>query len=272
MKELRNKDNFNSNKSEMGPSSKRFVKKKPSYRDKPDENKINGIKIVPVKRRHVVDEATRALRRLYNKLRDKDTKVNSKHEIITKMLKIVGTNITNFCYKHDGSRMLQACIKHGNKEQRANIYNSLKDIYYDLILKNYSIYLASKIFRFSENKEREQIVNLSILPHFNKLVTSIKGQAFLNLIFKHSNLKIQELLFHHYLNKYMKISLESIRESFKEKVKENENNTAILIEQQSTFGEETVRQNLTAHLEKQLEKSIHKTYVFQFMLDNILIS
>jgi len=43
----------------------------------------------------------------------------------------------------------------------------------------------------------------------------------------------------------------------------------ILIDQQTTYGEENVRQSLTAHFEKQLEKSVHKTYIFQYVLDNL---
>ena len=271
MKQLTNKSNYKSNDTEMKASGKRF-NKKPDFNKrtyKKEDSNISGIKVVPVKRRHVVDEATKSLRRLYNKIRDKETKVTTKHETITKMLKIIGSNITQFCYKHDGSRILQACIKHGNKEQRVSVFTQLKDIYYDLIQKNYSIYLASKIYKLAENKEREEIVKLSILPHFNKLIKSSKGQAFLNFIFKYSNAKIQDLFFENYVNRYLKISLDSLRDTFKPKDVQMENSEAILIEQGTTFGEDNIRKNLTNHLEKQLEKSVHKTFIFQYTLDKI---
>ncbi len=273
MKQLKNKQNKDSDNTQMQPSGKRF-NKKPAFNKKPykDDNKIPGIKVVPLKRRHVVDETTKSLRRLYNKIRDKETKAPAKHDTITKMLKIIGTNIKQFCFKHDGSRMLQACLKHGNKENRLSVYNQLKDIYYDLIIKNYSIYLASKMFKMGENKEREEIVTHSIIPHFAKLLKSSKGQAFLNFIFKYSNAKIHEIFFNEYVRKYLKISLDLIKESFKPKDPQNEANDAIIIEQQTTFGEENVRKNIVAHLEKQLEKSVHKTFIFQYFLDRIFDS
>jgi hypothetical protein len=239
-----------------------------------NNNYSKDIKFVSGKRRRVIDSATKNLRRLYNKLMQKDEKkVINKPDIIDKIIKMVGNNFAEFCYKHDGCRVLQGSIKYGTKKQKHDLIQNLKPFMYDLVGKKYSIFLAIKIFKFAENKEKEDIVEKSILPNFNKLLKLSNGQAFLNYVFSNSPNNLKKRLVNHYINKVVKINekdLQTIGSSENTvKSETNEPNDAILVEKQGTYKQESVREAFKSHLEKQLEKGVHKVYIFQAFLNQV---
>ena len=129
------------------------------------------IKFVSNKRRRPVDDNTKSLRRLYNQLMQKEAKKKiNKVDIVNKVIKLINGNYAEFCFNHDGCRILQGSIKYGNRKQRQELIKNLKQYMYDLIIKKYSIFLAIKIYKFSEKQEREDIVKECIFPNFNKLL------------------------------------------------------------------------------------------------------
>jgi hypothetical protein len=236
------------------------------------------IKFVPNngnKRRRNIDANTKNLRRLYNKLMLKDTKNEAnKPDIVDKIIKLVGNNFAEFCYKHDGCRILQGSIKYGSKKQKQELIKNLKPFMYDLVNKKYSIFLAIKIFKFAENKEKEDIIKSCLIPNFNKLLKLSNGQTFLNYAFTNSPNNLKKKLVDHYINKIAKLTKDDIAAlaSTENTIKvdpADPSNDAFIVEKQGTYQQENVKDQLKLHLEKQLEKGVHKVYIFQAFLNQI---
>lgn len=250
-----------------------YAKGKNTY--KGNSQGIKYVKSTDKKRRHTVDENTKNMRRLYNKLMQKQ-KVNGKElnkpDIVKKIIHLVNGNYSELCFKHDGCRVLQGSIKYGDKKQRYEIIQNLIPHVYNLISKKYSIYLALKMVKYAENKQKEEIVKQGIYPNFGKIIKNSNGQAFLNFAFTNITNQLQNSMVDFYLTKYLKINEQKLKSLIAENTDESkkaENNEMIIVEKQGTYGQENIINDIKNHLEKQLEKLVHKTFLFQAVLNNI---
>jgi hypothetical protein len=261
-----NKENYNEDYSRGGKQQ--------------NKNYSKDIKFVSSnKRRRAIDDNTKNLRRLYNKLMQKDEGKNkkaiNKTDIVDKVIKMVGNNYADFCYKHDGCRVLQGSVKYGSKKQKQELIKNLKPFMFDLVSKKYSIYLAMKVYKFAENKEKEEIIDSALLPHFNKLVKLSNGQYFLNYVFSNSPNNLRKKFVTHYFNKVAKLTEKDLKTlgSTDNTVKldpcDPSHDVNIIVEKQGTYQQENVREALKSHLEKQLEKGVHKCFIFQAFLNQI---
>ena len=263
-------------------SGKRDFQKRSSggkrdFQKRPGTGKQDGdIKFVKGdKRRTVVDENTKSMRRMYNRLmqKSKDQKKEiNKVDIVKKIMKIVNGNYSDLCFKHDGCRVLQGSIKYGDKAQKSEIIKNLISHVYDLVVKKYSIYLAVKMFKFAEQGQKEEIINKSVYPNFGKLMKTTNGQAFLNFVFTNSSHSIQNGLVSYYMIKYLKVSEEQMKNMNENVIKEgtlahDPANDIIINEKQGTYAGETIKDNIKLHLEKQLERNVHKNFIFQAFLN-----
>jgi pumilio family protein 6 len=64
-------------------------------------------------------------------------------------MEMIGDKYNELCYKHDGCRVLQSLVKFGNRPQRAEVCDKLKENYIVLMQQKYSHYLASKVYSFA---------------------------------------------------------------------------------------------------------------------------
>ena len=236
---------------------------------------IKYVKNSEQKRRHTVDDNTKNLRRLYNKLMQKQ-KVNGKElnkpDIVKKILQLINGNYSELCFKHDGCRVLQGSIKYGDKKQRYEIIQNLIPHVYNLISKKYSIYLALKMVKYAENKQKEEIIKQGIYPNFGKIIKNSNGQAFLNFTFTNITNQLQNSMVDYYMSKYLKINEEKIKSLNAvnpDESKKPENNEMIIVEKQGTYDQENITNDVKMHFEKQLEKEVHKTFLFQAVLNRI---
>ena len=204
----------------------------------------------------------------------------NKVDLVKKVMKSVDNNYSELCFKPDGSRILQACMKYGDKTQKREIIKQLKSHLYELVVKKYSIYLAIKIFKYCDNKQKEELIAESILPNLGKFLKNGNGQLFLNYVFDNVLAKQQNLICEHYINKVLKISLKDIQnlnnenpaKNTTEYVNENPSdpsNDIIIIEKQGTYTQDNIKEKIKTHIEKQLEKGIHKVFCFQAFLNKI---
>lgn len=307
----------NNNKSDNNKSNK-FNKSKFNKGKKPSG--VDGIKFIANKKKKIVavDENRKNLRRLYNKLMLKDTgKKNptNKPEIVKKVIQQIDNNYNEFCFKPDGCRVLQGCIKYGNKSQKIQIIKSLKPQFYELIIKKYAIYLAIKIFKYSDNKQKEELLKECVLPNLGKLIKNAQGQLFLNFVYDNVLNKHQNLICDQYARKIFKANISDLKGKVKQgkttdnnnedilmkTENENENdeeeeqeqeennsnnsvdelennnnnemdeeeNNPILNEREGTYKQENLIGLLKTHIERQLEKGIHKVFCFQAFLSKI---
>jgi len=250
----------------------------------------DGIKFIANKgKKIVIDENRKNLRRLYNQLMMKDQKKKNpknKVDIVKRVMKSINNNYSEFCFKPDGCRVLQGCIKYGDRNQRKELIQHLKPQFYELIVKKYAIYLAIKIFKYSDNKQKEELIVDSLLPNFGKLIKNGNGQLFLNFVFDNIVVKQQNLLCDHYIKKILKAKIEDLNTLKNENTDKNtiqeENqaskdasdpsNDLIILEKQGTYKQDNLKETIKTHVEKQLEKGIHKLFCFQAFLNRIFES
>ena len=261
-------------------------KEKKDFKSKPKASFKKGEPRFVKQTKTQIDPTTKEMRSLYNKLMQ-NTK-SDKSLLIKKILSIIGENYENYCYKHDGCRVLQGCLKYGSKEQRNKIIESLMPFLFKIICGKYSIYLGNKIFKYSDNEQKKKILEDIIKPNFINLLKYSGGITFTKTVFMYSNTNYQDELIDLYIKEYFKIPLEKIKlikeaenlnkdkddeekdEDIKMKEEENEKKDNIIIDNsEKNYEAEDIIKKLKEHLEKQLEKNINKNFIFHGFLNKI---
>ena len=236
-----------------------------------NKNINNNIKNKKFIKKTSVSEQQKSLRKLYNKLMLKDKK--DKTEIVKKILLIIEDSYKEFCFKHDGCRILQGCLKYGDKNQKKVIINKLIPFLYEIINGKYSIYLSAKIFKYSDNNQKKKILNEIVIPNFKHLLKYSGGISFVKIMFQNSLKNFQEQLINLYIENYLKIPIDKINmlKNLDDNNETNENNietneNIIKTSKKNSFELETIKESLKTHIEKQLEQGIHKNFIFQGFL------
>ena len=242
-------------------------------KNKFEKKNKGGIKYVKNKKM-IVNDGTKQLRNLYNKLMLKDKK--DKTDLIKKILSLIDGKFEEICYKHDGCRILQGSIKYGSKEQKKLIISKLIPMLYNIINGKYSIYLASKIFKYADNNQRKEILEKVIIPNFKYLLKYSGGISFTKIIFSFSTSSYIDKLIDYYIKDYFKIPMDKIKKLSSENEINNENediemkNENIIINNSGNEIEnEETRKNIKVHLEKQLELGVSKNFIFHGFLNKI---
>ena len=206
--------------------------------------------------------------------------------LVKKILSLIGDKYESYCYKHDGCRVLQGCLKYGTKEQKNKIIEGLLPFLFKIICGKYSIYLANKIFKYSDTEQKKKILNETIKPNFINLLKFSGGITFTKTIFTFSNSNYQDELIDLYIKEYFKIPIEKIKlikeTENKNNKKENEDedediemkdeekkDNIIVDNSVENIEVEDIIKKIKEHLEKQLEKNINKNFIFHGFLNKI---
>ena len=143
-------------------------KQKSDFKSKPKSQYKKGEPRFVKSNKVQIDPTTKEMRSLYNKLMQ-NTK-SDKTLLVKKIISLIGDKYENYCYKHDGCRVLQGCLKYGSKEQKNKLIEGLHPFLFKIICGKYSIYLANKIFKYADNEQRKKILNEIIKPNFLNLL------------------------------------------------------------------------------------------------------
>ena len=251
-------------------------KQKTDFKPKPKSQFKKGEPRFVKSTKSQVDPTTKEMRSLYNKLMQ-NTK-SDKSVLIKKIISLIGDKYESYCYKHDGCRVLQGCLKYGSKEQKNKLIEGLLPFLFKIICGKYSIYLANKIFKYADNDQKKKILNETIKPNFINLLKYSGGITFTKTIFMYSNTNYQNELIDLYIKEYFKIPLEKIKiiretdnediEMKNEEKKENKDNIIVDNSEQNLEAEDIIKK-IKTHLEKQLEKNINKNFIFHGFLNKI---
>ena len=260
-------------------------KQKSDFKSKPKSSFKKGEPRFVKSTKSQIDPTTKEMRSLYNKLMQ-NTKAD-KSSLVKKLMAIIGEKYESYCYKHDGCRVLQGCLKYGNKEQRNKLIEGLLPFLFKIICGKYSIYLANKIFKYADNEQKKKILNETIKPNFISLLKYSGGITFTKTIFMYSNTNYQDELIDLYIKEYLAIPLEKIKliKESENKNNKNENNEDIEMKKgdkindneeniiidttEKNFEAEDIIKKIKTHLEKQLEKNINKNFIFHGFLNKI---
>ena len=258
-------------------------KQKSDFKSKPKYKKGEP-RFVKSNNKAQIDPTTKEMRSLYNKLMQ-NTK-SDKSLLIKKIIALIGDKYETYCYKHDGCRVLQGCLKYGSKEQKNKLIESLLPFLFKIICGKYSIYLANKIFKYADNEQKKKILNEIIKPNFLNLLKYSGGITFTKTIFMYSNTNYQDELIDLYIKECFKIPLDKIKlikeselnkkendedvEMKDENKKENKDKDNIIVDNsEQNIEAEDINKKIKEHLEKQLEKNINKNFIFHGFLNKI---
>ena len=258
-------------------------KQKTDFKPKPKSQFKKGEPRFVKSTKSQVDPTTKEMRSLYNKLMQ-NTK-SDKSLLVKKIISLIGDKYESYCYKHDGCRVLQGCLKYGSKEQKNKLIEGLLPFLFKIICGKYSIYLANKIFKYADNDQKKKILNETIKPNFINLLKYSGGITFTKTIFMYSNTNYQDELIDLYIKEYFKIPLEKLKiikesevnnkkednediEMKDEENKENKDNIIVDNSEQNLEAEDIIKK-IKTHLEKQLEKNINKNFIFHGFLNKI---
>ena len=258
-------------------------KQKSDFKSKPKYKKGEP-RFVKSNNKAQIDPTTKEMRSLYNKLMQ-NTK-SDKSLLIKKIIALIGDKYETYCYKHDGCRVLQGCLKYGSKEQKNKLIESLLPFLFKIICGKYSIYLANKIFKYADNEQKKKILNEIIKPNFLNLLKYSGGITFTKTIFMYSNTNYQDELIDLYIKECFKIPLDKIKlikeselnkkendedvEMKDENKKENKDKENIIVDNsEQNIEAEDIIKKIKEHLEKKLEKNINKNFIFHGFLNKI---
>ena len=196
-----------------------MAKEKGDFKSKPKSKFKKGEPRFVKSNKVQVDPTTKEMRSLYNKLMQ-NTKAD-KTSLVKKLISLIDDKYETYCYKHDGCRVLQGCLKYGSKEQKNKLIEGLLPFLFKIICGKYSIYLANKIFKYADTDQKKKILNETIKPNFINLLKYSGGITFTKTIFMYSNTNYQDELIDLYIKEYFKIPLDKIKIL---KESENKNN------------------------------------------------
>ena len=260
-----------------------MAKEKGDFKSKPKSKFKKGEPRFVKSNKVQVDPTTKEMRSLYNKLMQ-NTKAD-KTSLVKKLISLIDDKYETYCYKHDGCRVLQGCLKYGSKEQKNKLIEGLLPFLFKIICGKYSIYLANKIFKYADTDQKKKILNETIKPNFINLLKYSGGITFTKTIFMYSNTNYQDELIDLYIKEYFKISLDKIKilkelenknnnkddeniDMADEEKKDKKENIIIDNSEQNIEAENIIKK-IKEHLEKQLEKEVNKNFIFHGFLNKI---
>ena len=253
-------------------------KKDFNNKTKKNDSKKDGIKYVKNKK-IPIDNTTKEMRSIYNKLMQNNK--SDKSSLVKKVLSLIGGKYESYCYKHDGCRVLQGCLKYGTKEQKKELIDNLLPFLFKIICGKYSIYLSGKIFKYADNEQKNKILEEVVKPNFKDFLKYSGGITFTKMMFQYSNNNYQDELIDLYIKDYFKIPIEKLKqikelekaknkdEEKEKNKKENEDNNIIVDNSGKNFESEDIIAKIKEHLDKQLEKEINKNFIFHGFLNKI---
>ncbi|KAG0005774.1 pumilio domain member 6, partial [Modicella reniformis] len=117
---------------------------KKALRDERRSHKPNAELIYPAKK-------------LWEKLRLKELPKAERQEVMKQMMTLIKDKVQEIIFKHDMSRIIQSCLKHGNEAQRNVIAGELVGQYLTLSKSMYGRFIVVKILHYCQ-KYREAII------------------------------------------------------------------------------------------------------------------
>ncbi len=122
-------------------------------------------------------------------------KTGKAKEHIDKCLTIMGENIVKFGYKHDGSRIVQACLRYGTKEQIAQVKKACKEEFYKLMMNIYGRHLAVRLYDDAFDEAEKKAVQENVCSNMEKYVVHAYGSELVEHIYTKAKAELKNKMF-----------------------------------------------------------------------------
>jgi pumilio homology domain family member 6 len=85
------------------------------------------------------------------------------------------SRVVQLVVKHDGSRVIQTCLKYGTHQHRTTIYEAFKGKILDLAKDKYAHHLAYKLFKYGSKSDLARKMLPELMGSFEKLIKNKVG-------------------------------------------------------------------------------------------------
>jgi len=132
-----------------------------------------------------VDENRKNLNKKFNQIIQKDFDRTAKKKLIDEFLRSHDGKLLSICHKHDGSRVIQASLKFGEKDQRSKIVSELKEHVATLANSKYARFLVLKMLKYTPREYFAEMRGL-LLKSRDKLIGMKEGIQILERLYTES--------------------------------------------------------------------------------------
>jgi len=115
-------------------------------------------------------DLTERLVRLWNELRERKTPKPRKEVLVLEVLKLITGRVMDVVMRHDASRVVQACLKHGNAAQRESVCKELSGKALELTKAKHGHQLIEKMLHYGSPAVRLQL-HKELKGHMARLMT-----------------------------------------------------------------------------------------------------
>ncbi|KAL3319547.1 hypothetical protein Ciccas_001779 [Cichlidogyrus casuarinus] len=132
-------------------------------------------------------ETVRYLLSKWEILRRDDTDKERKYELVDQMLKNCNKSLSEFCFAHDTSRIIESMIQFGNERQKYEMFNYLKPKLMEMSESHFGRFVVKKLISYCAKDQISDLIKL------------VSGNVAKLLVHKYS-CEIVELLFNDHAN------------------------------------------------------------------------
>lgn len=108
--------------------------------------------------------------KLWNELRERKTPKARKEELVTAVMKLIGGRVMDVVMRHDASRVVQACLKHGSAAQRDAVCGELRGHALELTKAKHGHQLIEKTLHYGTPVARAAVAK-ELRGHVARLAT-----------------------------------------------------------------------------------------------------
>lgn len=90
---------------------------------------------------------------IWEHLRPRDLSIELKHDLVDKIIKISQGRLKDLALKSKASRVVQAVLKHGTKQQKNNVWTECKDHILELSMSPYGNHVVRKLISIGDEQQ-----------------------------------------------------------------------------------------------------------------------
>lgn len=137
-------------------------KKVQAGKGKTSDNK-GGINSKAAKKSSGLDELVKQVLSIWEDLRPRDASTEVKQELVGKIIKAARGRLKDLAVKSKASRVIQALLKHGTKEQKDAVWNECKGHIIDLSMSPYGNHVVRKLISGADKEQLSGVPACTVL-------------------------------------------------------------------------------------------------------------
>ncbi|XP_033123084.1 pumilio homolog 3-like [Anneissia japonica] len=244
--------------------SKRMKKEKPEKGtkrkstedpDKPDLLQMSKKQRKDVRKQVKTNyELAQKSKKMWEVLRQEKCSKEKRQEILNELRELVSGKVLELVYAHDSVRVIQCCLKFGDKSLHSDMFNEVKDHILNMSKCKYAKFFVKQMLRYGTKEQRNHIMS-SFHGSVCKMVRHKEASEVIEMAYNnHANLKQRSALLEEFYGP-----------SFAVFKKDGVESLSDIIE-----AEPEKKRQITEHMAKTLTSMVDKTVIKRTMIHKVL--